>query len=427
MDENIFYDYSTLKSLIMQYSYAQITDFLGFTVVKENSLFTCLTNKGLNYVVFMDATTGLICLYDISNSSYVSKEQLFFSSYYSLEFSSLKKAISNFKVLNEFRFSSAKVLSHILTLYFGNANRSNYLETYQSFSSLCCHSWFDKSITFNKTTSMFTVPMFNNGNYALNNFIDFNESSFKLRYNTPFSMFYQAYPKEAYQQIETGEPDIFNLNSIRENQLIVCFNPLVLIEASPFYKINQINYFPVILEPNFTLLKFLTFTRLLNPLIFEKVEILYSLEKNFYYNDLLNACLFIIFSTNIFQSDFYFEYDISTTAVFTLIITRSKSDFKPYKFEDFLTELCDQLNDDYAGRKTPGFTNDVIQNNIEFLSHHGFTTELSRFDKSYIYYISFAFKVETAQIFCDWMLQRFLKNFNLRQISGLEVFNDKAF
>ena len=427
MQDSIYYDYNSLNSLIVQYSYAQITDYFGFTISKENSFYKCLTKNGLYYLVFMDSNSNTISFYDVSKGVSISKSELFFANCNTLDFASMKNAIAQFKVLNEFMFSQGKELDYIRTLFYGNTKRNSFADAYQTFTSLCEHPWFDKFVTYNKSSSMFSLPMFKNGNFNLGNFIDFNETSFKLRYNTNFSMFYSFPTMESYVEIDKSEIDLYNINSIRENQLIVSFNPLLLIESSSFFRVNQINYFPVILEPSFNNFKFLQLVSLLKPLKFEKVTILYSNEKEFYQNDLLNTSLFLIFSANLIQKEFYFEYNLSPDGKFSLIITRSQKEFNMAKLDDFFDYLCEGLYNGYSGRKTIGFTDDVVQRNLNFLSMNGFSIEYSKIEKNFIYYITFPFKIQTVIIFCDWMISRFLKNYNLMHVSGSTLFSDNPF
>ncbi len=427
MVDSTAYDYSELSKLLIKYTYSQITDSLGFRMVTDHPLFKCLALNDQYYLVFMDSNSKSVNLYDISRGTSLSKIELFFDVYPKLDYMSYQKTIEKFKPINEFAFTLSKPLEFILTFYFSNFPRKPFSDTFINFSTFCENPWFDSFITYNKTTSMFSFPMFNDGDFNACNFFDFNESTIKLRFNTAFSFFYTNSPSESYQYIEQSNEEALSYSNIKENQLIVCFNPILLLEASTFLKVAQVNYYPVILEPNFNLFKYLKFSSLVNIFSFEKVVILYSSEAAFYYNDLINTCKFIIFSTNVYQTDFYFESNISADGYFTIMITRSPKTFNMSKHDDFFQSLSSRLYNDYCGRNNKDFTQEQMQRNIAFLSSHGYSYSKTSAGILTIYNITFPFKLQPVIIFCEWMIATFLKNFSINHTSGTTVFNDKPF
>lgn len=426
MEEFVQSSYKDLFNKFFQFTYRQITEFLGMKIIQLNKQYCTLQKGERNFLVFKDKDTNSLRLYDVTRNKLLDKDELLIEYYHLTEYDEYKKAMENFPSLNEFSFDQQYTLDQILGLYYGNLPRSRFPDKYQSSYNYIEDPWFAKFITYHPIQKRFSLPMFNNNTFGVVNFVDFADGIFHFRFRTPFSLFYTERPSNSYKHMNPNDINESYKTSNTSNHLILSFNPFLLIESRETFRDHQINYYPVLLEPTINSFKFYEFCKLVNPFLFEKILILYSKEKEFYSNDLLNAMLFLIHTLNFSQKDYIFDYDFSNEYNFTLII-------RPYlQSIDFLklTEILEDLKDMYANelsvRNNPDSSMNSVTDHMKFLKEHGYDYHHIKFGKELIFILKIPMKVETTVNFCKWLIKTFLMDIELINYNGTKVFNSST-
>ncbi len=419
------YNYKYILNRILQCSFKQLTVFLGINEIYRNEIFIVLQKGESNFILFLNSDNNELALFDISLRKLLKKDELFIQYYHLTGYEAYCDALNNIAIKNEFTIFKPYRLDLILALYFGNYSRSRFPEKYMTFNSLTTDTWFNKFITYNEKLKRFSLPLFNNNTFGVANFVDFIDYEYKFRFKTPFSIFYPVAPSIAYKPILTSDDEPDNNTSIlTENQLIISFNPILLIESRKIFKSLNINYYPVLLEPDITTLKFLEFNNLVNPFLFEKILILYSNEKEFCYRDLLNVLLFLIKAVNFFQKEYYFEYDYSFENNFTLIITRYPESINILDITEMFAEVKDMYINELSGKNDTSVIIDSVIDNINFLKENCYNLHHLKTGGNNVYFFDIPLKVETTLLCCKWLIKKFLINIELVNINNTSIFSD---
>jgi hypothetical protein len=418
------YNYKYILNRILQCTFKQLTEFLGIIEVYRNEIFIVLQKGEFNFIVFLNADSNELTLYDISLRKSIKKDELFIKYYHLTGYEAYYEALGNIPLKNEFTIFKPYKSELILALYFGNYSRSRFPEKYLNFNSLTTDIWFNKFITYNEKLKRFSLPLFNNNTFGVANFVDFIDNDYKFRFKTPFSVFYPVAPSNAYKPIISSDDEPDGAVKINENHLIISFNPILLIESREKFKSFNINYYPVLLEQDITTLKFLEFNNLINPFIFEKILILYSNEQVFCYRDLLNTMLFLIKAVNFYQKDFYLEYDYSFENKFTIIITRHPESINTLDITEMFAEVNDLYINELSGKNNNSVIIDSVMDNINFLKENCYNFHLLKTDNNNVYFFDIPLKVETTLLCCQWLIKKFLINIELVNIRCSSIFSN---
>ncbi len=427
MEEDILNNYSELKNKLLQYTYKQLIEFLEFKVIAKDKRYIAFQRGNNIILLFVLDKTNTLALYDLLKGKFIEKDEFFYTYYYLSSAASYFRAINKIPLGNEYSFEEACNEDEILKLFYFNLPRSKFPGKYVTFDSMASHPWFNKFITYNEKLKRFSLPLFNTSDFVVNNFVDFADKTFSFRFKTNFSIFYPVNPSTAYQIIKTPDDNLFTGSEYLENDLIISFNPFLLIESSIHFKINNINYLPVLLEPDFSILKYIQFYLLVNPSVYEKIILLYSIEKLFFKKDLINITLFLIYTINFSQKQYYFEYNICADEKLIVILTRYPQSTTGYDITHLLTTINKTYIDEFSGVNSSDLVADIKNYNINFLDSHGINSRFHKIGSDQSFIIDIPLKVETCLIFCRWLINKYLKNVSLYHVSGNAIFNDVPF
>jgi len=381
--------FQNIRDSLLEYSYMQITELLGIGVVRRNKWFITLQKGTCDFLLFRNEENDSLALYDISQNRIIPKDELFFEYFYRSSMREYEKVLCKVPVKNEFSIEQACKLDLMVGIYYGNYARSRFPETYQSFSSLTEDPWFKKFVTYNLSQKKFSLPLFNNSEFGVVNFVDFIGTTFTFRRSTPFSIFYPFVPSLTGRQVYLSDSYPDHTEEITENHLIISFNPFLLLSSCGVFRKSSAHCYPVLLETNLNTLKFARFVNLVHPSKFDLITILYSIEPEFYYQDLLNTMLFLIHFVNVYQTDYHFEYDYTNEPVFTLILTRYPPSVSVFEILELFNGInkCHQIN----------------------------------LGTACYFIMEIPVKVEPVLCFCQWLINMYLKNIELLSVNGSDV------
>lgn len=411
-----------IGSRILQCSYRQITEIIGMTVVMRNKWFITLQKGCSFFLVFKNEETNSLALYDVLQNKLMPKDELFLAYYYLTGMDEYEKALDSVSSANEFVVETSSKMDLVVGLYYGNYTRSRFPEQYQTFAFLTEDPWFKNFTTYNISRKKFSLPLFNNNNYGVANFVDFNETSYQFRHHSTFSLFYPVAPSNAQQPFQLQDPDLMYGNDITDNQLIISFNPLLLFESRELFRKPGRNYYPVLLESNINTLKFIRFVKLIDPLKYNNITILYSKEKEFYYQDLLNTMLFLIHFVNFRQPDFHFDCDYTNENIFHLVLTRYPPDLKVLDVMDLFEDIKRYYMDGFSSQYASEIPDDGTQENVRFITDHAYTFKQLKVGKETYFIMEIQMKVEPVLFFCQWLIKRFLKSIELIPVTASNLF-----